>query len=358
MALPITGPTNVFSTYPFGDAFQRRYKQARPYNLPLNYEMYNIYGCRVDDRPSGITRTKEATFDPYNHPQASYLFTAAANRAYERMRSKLVSQSGWAENLAQIGKTRLMVNQRATQLASIAVAIRKGRFKDASRLMRTPIPSGVSNRKAVGQNFLEWEFGWKPIFSDLVSSLDALTSFPDIDMPIEGKSSERLNTVLRTSSSAPGQSLSSVDATNAVYHVRMGATVTITNPNLFLANQLGVIDFALPWKLLPFSFVVDWFVNVEQTISSISDWYGVQLQHQYTTRFAKGTRKVVTRNTFWNTGTGVVYDWLYRDFERDGVHIVRVPSISYPVLIVKPFKGFSIQRGAQAISLVLSVLGK
>jgi hypothetical protein len=134
----------------------------------------------------------------------------------------------------------------------------------------------------------------------------------------------------------------------------------ITNPNLFLANQLGLIDIALPWKLLPFSFVVDWFINVEQVLSSVTDWYGVSLIHPHRSVFLTGRRNFHSYS--WSTaylpGGGSTIVWGRSIVDQNSTEWARELGFSQPTLKVRPFKGFSVQRGVQAISLVLAVLGK
>lgn len=359
MVAPVTGPFTTYPVSPFADSMQKKYRQAPPYDLSLAYEMYYTYGRAVRTTMSGGTVIlKQTDFDLYSHADAGRKFTHCTNLAYERLRSQLGPTAGWAENLAQINKTRTSVIERAVQLGDFAKALRKGRFKEAARVLRTPVPSGVSNRKAVSQNFLEYEYGWKPIVSDLVNSLERLNSFPDVHVPLRSTARDSINSVTVNRSNGAGFSSTVTTAINGRVEVRMGALARIVNPNLFLANQLGVIDLALPWKLIPFSFVVDWFTNVEQVISSITDWYGVQLLHPYTNRFAQGQKTVTTRSFWWSTATGIVYESQIIDLDQDSVHLLRTQAISGPVLAMKPFKGFSLQRGAQAISLVLSVLGK
>lgn len=358
MVAPVTGPFVKAPTAPFSTIMQKGYRQHPPYNLALEYEMSYLYGRAVTSRPSGTTVTKVTDFDLWSDIEASNKFAACNNLAYERLRSKLGSSAGWLENLAQINKTRRSIVERAVQIASVAKAVRKYDFIGAARALRTPVPSGVSNRKAISQNFLEFEYGWKPLFKDLVESADLLTTFTDLDIPLFGSAKDFIHRVTQENAYAPGISTRTTTTIDGELGVRMGAVARIVNPNLFLANQLGVIDFALPWKLIPFSFVVDWFVNVEQVISSISDWYGVQLLTPYTTRFSRGTREWVVRQTLWNTSTGDVFDFTHTNLDQESVHMRRWPTISMPTLTMKPFKGFSLERGSQAIALVLSVLGK
>lgn len=351
-------------SYPYAHLYQNGATQAKPYIHPLPYEMSYLYGRRSDrlsftGSPDIVEDVKSLDFDLWNDPIASPHWTPLRNLAYERLRSQLGPSSGWAENLAQINKTRSSIIQRSVQLASVASAIRKCRFGDAARALRTPIPSGVSNRKAAAQNFLEFEYGWKPLFQDLVASADALTSFPEIRRPLRGLATQTVQSLDRYRSS--GSTWNHYNYTEVIGSVgcSMQTIAVITNPNLFLANQLGLIDFALPWKLIPFSFVVDWFVNVEQVLSSVSDWYGVSLQDSQMTWWSKGVKNHRVRNYAWQYATIPYWDEVYtRDFERESVHVQRLLGFPGPTLAVKPFKGFSIERGAQAISLVLSVLGK
>jgi hypothetical protein len=350
--------------YPYATLTQTGSTQPRPYVHPLPYEMSYLYGRRRDvlDRtgnPQIIEDVKSLDFDLWTDPLCSPHWTPLRNQAYERLRGQLGSTAGWAENIAQIGKTRTAIVQRAVQIASVASSVRRGRFGDAARALRTPIPSGVSNRKAAAQNFLEFEYGWKPLFKDLVDSADALTSFPEVRRVLRGRSHMTVSSVERQRAS--GSTFNNYNYTTIIGDIgcSMQTVAVINNPNLFLANQLGIIDFALPWKLIPFSFIVDWFVNVEQVISSVSDWYGVTLQDAQMTWWSKGIKEHRIRNYSWNYTTLPYWDESFtRDYERESVHMQRILGLPGPSLAVKPFKGFSLERGAQAISLVLSVLGR
>lgn len=366
MAAPVTGPFVADQDYPFASLTRRIHRQAMPVDRPLPYTMYYYYGKRTETQCySGActtTHTKAPNFGLLNDSEGAKKLVACRNLAYERLKAQLSGSAGWAENLAQIGKTRRSIVERSVQLATFATALRKGRFGEAARVLRTPVPSGVSNRKAVSQNFLEFEYGWKPIFQDIVESADILTSFPAIHQRIVGRARDRISRLSKsfsfTDNSSFTQSLFSSTVTSGFVGVHLQTIATVTNPNLFLANQLGIIDFALPWKLIPFSFVVDWFVNVEQVLSSVSDWYGVTLQDSFTTNFTRGNENDVTRNRYWVKPSGSLDNSFDKDFDKECVELLRTLGISGPTLAMKPFQGFSIRRGAQAIALVLNVLGK
>lgn len=330
-----------------------------PVDRPLPYSFsYGFGRNEVRNYLGDFTETKNVSWSAENFfsPQFTRKLTFARNDAYSRLQAELSDKAGWAENVAQFGKTREGVVNRCVQLATAASAVKKARFREAARILRVPVPSGVSHRKAVSQNFLEFEYGWKPLISDIDASLEILTSDPGQRM-IRSRSRDNLTYLTRTNT---GNSLSGSTRTeraNCAIDVRMGALVRVTNPNLFLANQLGIMDVSLPWKLLPFSFVVDWFVNVEQVLSSFTDWAGVSLQRQYTNTYSNGTHSVYSLS--WFPVIGVPGGgWTESKTEDARVELERTTTITGPTLQVKPFKGFSLQRGAQAIALVLAVLGK
>lgn len=361
MVAPITGPINSAPSVPFANKSVSGYKQVKPYNLPLSYRMSEEFGIQVHSAwtlsgTSTTTTTKNANFAIYAKPGYSTKRTQAFNQAYERLKTKTGPAAGWAENFAQWNKTRQLAVESAVRLADVVTSLRKGRFdRVAQELGLQRAPRGVSRRKHVSQNFLAYEYGVKPLMSDIQDSLQTLTGDPP-SFPIRARSRE--NFVGRTSSlvNSGGFYSRSVETYSGVLEIRLQARLRLTNPDLFLATKLGLLDFALPWKLIPFSFVVDWFVNVEDVISSLSDWYGCTLEHPVTTEFCSGEQSSFSYTS--QTYPSGQSEGSTTSVKQSSVRLIRSPGISSPTLQVKPFKGFSLERGAQAIALVLSVLGK
>lgn len=364
MTLPFSGPFSSSGTTRQTWWAKKIYRQARPYDLPLPYEMYRYFswGFGSDSDSTGYYANwegKGSGFSALNHPTFNRSYDAAYSQCYERLKALLGDSAGWAENIAQIQKTRESLVGRCVQAAHFASAVKQHRFKDAARILRTPKPSNVSTKKAVSQNVLEYEYGLKPLISDINNSLVILTSEPRVRR-FRAKGYDSQNDVSVNSYSTGTNPVNSSYAKLAWQYelqVQIGAEFRVVNPDLYLASRLGLIDVALPWKLIPFSFVIDWFVNVEQVISSLTDWYGLFVDKPYVTTFARsfqnyntwGTTVYSSGYTYYTTGT--VTD--------ESVELKRaVGAIPAPDLVVKPFKGFSLQRGTQAIALVLSVFGK
>lgn len=354
MVAPVTGPWVTTPTEPFADVYRVGWRQKPPFNTPLPLRFMRTYGKTYldSDYYPSTPAWKAANFSARNAFNDSARYQACYNKAYERLKSKTSPSAGWAENIAQAGQARQMIVSRTTQLARFASAVAGRNFRHAAAILGHPEMSvGTSRRKKAAQNFLEYEYGLKPLLKDLEDSMALLTSDPG-PRKVTGSASEFMWANVDTNS---------VDAyTHEVWQsrlkIKLGANFVVTNPNLFLANRLGLIDFALPWKLIPFSFIVDWFVNVEQVISSCSDWFGCALSNQYQTDVYVGMRRYVSFSTWQETPTWKPYVKYTTD--QESFDVERKLGFPSPSLVIKPFQGFSLERGAQAVSLILSSLGR
>jgi hypothetical protein len=354
MVAPTVGPY-FRETNPgvFSKVHRTGMKQARPYNLDLEYSLDHWEGwdtLHSSETGSIVGPIKNVSWGVQSMSEYPRHLQATYNAAYAKLQSEICDSAGWGENIAQAGKTRKMINDRLTQVARFSIALKHKRFREAAGILFMPTPKRVSQNKAVSSNFLEYEYGVKPLLKDIQDSMKILTSDPGERRVRATKTSYWQE---RDSVSGPGF----YQLDTAIGRVRVGlqATVRVTNPNLFLANQLGLLDLALPWKLIPFSFIVDWFVNVEQVISSCGNGFGLALTKPLTKVLLRGGHNYSAR-TFYEANGQVYTNTAAR--AQSHVRFARTIGISGPSLVVKPFKGFSLERGAQAIALVLSVFGK
>jgi hypothetical protein len=125
--------------------------------------------------------------------------------------------------------------------------------------------------------------------------------------------------------------------------VECGAEVFVSNPNTALANQMGFINpAAVAWELVPFSFLVDWFLPVGDFLNSFTDLLGHSVHYPYTT-----TKRVASGLARQADGRFIT------DTQIDACNLNRVLSLPTYKLRTVPFKGLSLSRGATAISLVI-----
>jgi hypothetical protein len=270
----------------------------------------------------------------------------ASNKALSRFVSKLRdSQSASAAvTLAEWSQSHNMIVKRATQLLNAAKSIRALRRGDVAHLeaFDLKIPKGFrSKAKGSANLWLEYHFGWSPLVQDIYNAVQVLSSAPpSFGIRASGRWLEPIN---------------SLQGTNPLYKrigsyeckTLVGAEVYVSNPNMALANQLGFINPAtVAWELVPFSFIVDWFLPVGELLGSFTDLLGYSTHYPFTS--TKRTVKTSLRMTGTGADSGRVTDYL-----NSCCSVNRLLSLPAYKLRTTPFKGFSAARGATAIALLV-----
>lgn len=320
------------------------YTQKRPYKKRLPYVLADarIYeDLLAPKRPASALQLL-----------ASSDIDQAVSRCYDRFKSKLGDASQIGAGIGEWKSTAQSINKNAVQLLYLASAVRRGNVQDISRalremganrgqLQRAKKTAKSTAADAMSSRWLEYSFGWAPLVQDVYNAIDVLQR----DLPnkrISGRASfqrtERFS-IRREQYVIPRR-----------VNVQMIAEVSVVNPNLYVANQLGLINPAsIAWELVPFSFVVDWFTNAGQVLGAMSDFAGLEIQNPATTIYG------ITDTTYaWVEPDGSVYDY----YTGKVVEVERRASIVGPSLIIRPFSGFSVTRGANAISLLIQQLVK
>lgn len=196
--------------------------------------------------------------------------------------------------------------------------------------------------KNAGSLWLEYHFGWEPLVKDIHDTI----MFLDGDFPAGLVRSKSVRRGSLTVNMKGGTNLEVQFYTGS----SMRAKVSLTNPMLHVANSMGVINpLTILWEVVPFSFVVDWFIPIGSYLNSYTDYFGIELIHGSKTRksWARGKQWVTDSNGAVTSRQGTV----------EAVCIDRslgIPSAKFPRF--KSFKGFSPVRGATAVALLLQTL--
>lgn len=367
---PIRGPFYEWNlSNPFVYHHRAVYKQAPPYNLNLPYGMISMFGesswqdhtTYDDGAPASVTSGTAPipNWDIRADPDYTYAQTVSHALAFEKLRAEVSDQASWGETLAQINKSRDLLNSGLVRLADAVMDIRRGDFIGAARSLNDS--GGLSKaswKKGFSENFLAFEYGIKPLMLDCESSMKILSK----DLGVRTVKGKGRHHVFRPSFtrnegfSGLAWDSEKISIDYSLY-TRLGAQVQVTNPNLHLYASMGFIDIALPWKLLPLSFVADWFINVEQFIGASSAFYGVGVSNAFTTYYARGSRSRNLNQYRRITAPGSTYTgWVSE--RQTCVFMSRATGIELPGLHIRPFRGLSLSRGAQAVALVLSMFGR
>lgn len=263
--------------------------------------------------------------------------------------------AGMAVNLAQRRQAIDMIAHRAGQLTSFVRNLRAGRIGkalDAVGLERHSTSVRVKS-KGFANQFLELHFGWEPLIKDIYSAVNILQDGVPPSKIRSSSSGKASGVVVELN-----DSFSRIEREwSDIIGWRIGADVFVSNPNLFLANQLGLVNPALvAWDVIPYSFVLGWFVNVEQFLAQFTDFWGVTVVNPYIAfLWTRNTRKREWQKNWPAYPTPNTI--LYRDYRFQRTQADRVPgSIPGPTLRVRPPWVVSPVRGLTAISLLLQKL--
>lgn len=188
------------------------------------------------------------------------------------------SISSFGESLFSLRETGAMVWKRSRQISQMARDLSRGNWRGLESQIHN-VPGSVKHLPAsrrLADGWLELQFGWVPLVSDVYAAVD-----------------------LYRRKSVAGQSVSTYARTGTPVKMPKGSTPdfgfnhagnfrnyqgvasvkyygTVSNPSLYTLNQLGLANpLKLAWDLLPFSFVVDWFMPIGKILAYLSGGLGL-----------------------------------------------------------------------------------
>lgn len=270
--------------------------------------------------------------------------TAVENKVYNKFKDAVSTTSSLGVNIVEYKQTLGMIQNTLAALRSpfktFALQVRRyARHAKNKNLFRTAL-------KDMGDAWLAFHFGVEPLLKDLHATLERLeqqhsnSSWKRI--VVHGSNRWNFKKVDNSSYSW---------SHDESYHgiVRFQAEVRMKSPTLALLSDFGVINPAtLAWELIPFSFVVDWFIPVGSYLNSFSDLVGYETANPSKTWYLRfnGSQTYIDGNRRY-TGT----------FRGCRIQRTLTPiTFSIPPFRIPP--GLSPSRGATSISLLLQALPK
>lgn len=283
---------------------------------------------------------------PWMGKNQKAIFNRTDQTAYNKLVSKVKdAQMGWGENLATRKQAYSMMLHRVGTLTTAVRRLRRGDIPGFVKALGTTERPSRSKVKNASSLWLEYHFGWEPLYGDIHTACKILAA----DVPsstLRGVGIEEVESHWRSTNSSGMPRLYSrnyraITVMQGDYHV--------DNPNKFLLNQCGVINpVSVAWELVPFSFAVDWFLPVGQFLNSFTDFYGVSRTNEFTSRYITVEQSVIVQpNRFGEKHASV---------RSNGVMSTRTLGVSAPRPTFKLFKGFSLTRGATAVALLVGML--
>lgn len=370
MVSPVTGPiiTEIGGVgEPFYYSYKVGWKQSKPIDQPLPYER-RVGTVKYQGASQKTNARHMAGWDIIGGYVGSW--APLEGQAYDRLKNKISDRANWAVNLAEANQSLTMVRTRLVQLAQFGRKLIRGNFVGAASVLRmSAIPKGVSVKKSFADNYLEFHFGWAPAIADIYSSIDVLQN------PIKGSSVRvKVQEPEKRYDLEPPLLGSNPSAwyPNDIFWksyrfwrlnktLRMGVEVAVDNPNLWLANQLGLVNPAVfLYEKFPFSFLADWLFNVEQFLSSGTDFYGLTLRNAWTSKCVAGIyADYMERRYRWSEGGVIVYGGgVFKNNLGSVLHLKRSLGLVSPTFYVRPWKPWGWRRTAAAASLLVQQLSR
>lgn len=349
--ITLNGPPNSLGGKPVHLSIARKwYRQKKPYNLPLAYEL-DLRRIRDYQSFDPTTIKDVSTGVWYGGSVWSSISDPAYNKAYSRFVDQVKGESAQlAVSWLERQKTLQMMATRLIQLRKFVRAVRHFQIDEAwkiaggnrsrSRSMSLPEWRTMANR--AGGAYLEFHFGWEPTIKEVMRCVDLLSG----DWPkarIKAKASNRAS---RVETSSSGFSFQRVEFFDAVAW-RLAAEIRISNPNLLLADQVGLVNpLLVVHEIIPFSFLADWVSNLSDYLQSFYPFVGVELVNPHRTLFSTSRQYHIlpnnpSRERWW----------------ADNVIVNRMTGpFPGPTLRLKAPKALSVTRAATAASLLLQLV--
>lgn len=269
---------------------------------------------------------------------------------WARMESKLHSKlQDILGERAEIGTTVAeyhsavqMITSAASRLAIAASAIKKGQFrKFLGAFNAKPLPKHRhwvrSSPKIASTLWIEYWFGWSPTINDMQTAGRILDSDPPVgSIPFEVRTGCEWAAKRTASLSWPAYDIV------AKSFAKAGGNYQLVNPNLALAQAMGVLNpLTIVVNVTAWSWLLGWFVNLNQWVDSLTAFAGYKFTDCYVTRFTlfKGSKR-------WDFGPTN-----YALYKVEGMYTKRELRLPVVKLHLKKFN-LSLTRAATAVSLL------
>lgn len=176
---------------------------------------------------------------------------------YEQLLKKVKSHDfNLAVNLGQLHQTVDMLSSNLGKLGSAALALKRGNFGLAARQLGAK-PRGTRLKTSdISGRWLELQYGWMPLLGDSYEAAKAFEAISNGPRSQTYRASRKKEWVGNGS-----QQKASFDVPYVARRTRYIQYECVEE--MGFTRQLGLLDpLSVAWELLPWSFVVDWFIPI------------------------------------------------------------------------------------------------
>jgi hypothetical protein len=250
--------------------------------LALNQGSGGLFGWGGETRPPAPLEYLDWNWafleDPSFHEQHLYAL-------HERVRNKNVDIQTF---LATISQTRNTLVECFGRIGKILLAAKKLRFKTVLKEF-----FGGSSPKAVSDSYLLWQYGLKPLASDIDGMIKQLaeefSSFTIDDVIVPKKLVAKRT--IPWSCGKPFAATGELEQSVIIEH-KYKVRIKLTSDILKTVDQLGFNSpLVTAWEIVPWSFAIDWFLPIGRWLNTQTDLIGLELVEVTRTEYVKMSSK-------------------------------------------------------------------
>jgi hypothetical protein len=353
---------------------------ARQHRLPVNphhvqiYRRFDLGDFHATHFQEGGTHNDTASFRSWfgnfggseNGPNPAVSHNSVQrNKAIDRLMNNVRGEtSNLAESVATIRRTFEMVDNTVGRINRSIRYLRRGHLNAAAgELFHGSIPryrkgASLSNSKSLANNWLELQYGWKPLLADIRYSIFALGKLALNDRTV---GTSRASATYEKSDGAVTWVNNVQKPVVGSWYIRTTTTTKfairyrVSNPLRAFMSQSGFTNpVSLAWELLPFSFVVDWFYPIGSYLESIDAWGGLELLDGSETTFTRQERgyqkqfsgRLDSDTRFYTNKEGAffMYAILLDRSKITSFPSPRIPSLKNPFSFEHTLNGLALMR--------------
>jgi len=292
-------------------------KKSRDHTLrpnPYSMSMYRIFDGTYESRTDSVTNGTPGWSILNNTIQGLGLMdtnpqphdAAMVNPAIAKLAGKInAANVNLGEDLFTANQTIRLFTSNVTRLGKAFQLLRRGNLPGAMKQLRKPVKGslkrkfnalkqgGKSGTVLAAEMWLELRYGWMPLIGDIKGSLaifsQLLSKSPTVCYVHASKTSIANGKIGLSYDTitfpAPRTAWKYYTVTSST---KFGLYYKVDDVFKNKMSQLGLTSpVSLAWELIPYSFVVDWFLPIGQALEDLSKFEGLVFDSGYKTQLTK-----------------------------------------------------------------------
>jgi hypothetical protein len=277
------------------------------------------------------------------------LSTNTRNRLQTEILLKIGSRkASYGEALAESKTAVNHLAHTATTLVKVLLDARRGRWSNVARHLNVKAKN-LKNLKTFSSRWLEYQYAWLPLISDLYDTQQLIQR--GFREKVQLMSSvRRLNDYDDCPNSSPHSRVRDVSGHSQRTDI-MKVFYKVDDSSLSKLNQIGLLNpVEVAWAVVPYSFVVDWFLPVGNFLEACTATVGCTFIDGYVSSYISG--KYTAYPDLPTLVSGEVFGYDTRQYTTEFMDYQRTKLSSFPKPALYMKSPFSTSHVASALALI------